>query len=471
MTQKLLCTQIEQAEFADLIQLIGKGRYLRLLGPEILDNVLRQGSVITLEKDSYLIREGDNAPPEMYILVDGSLVIESNMKFILRLDQPGDVVGEIAVIQSLPRSADVVAEVDCRLIAFPAKLFEVDPHSTQASMLYVLFAHVMAAKLRITTAQSLIHKNLRVAARGDIRVAIVDANSADRAMIRSAVRHCWHGATMVEFEDPAQIIDYNDNQRFDLIIADIYAIADIRRDWNWASTIIKDMQMRGAHIVVLSESCHNPEDREILIKMGVDDLMTKPCTHGDLNHVITRVKSWYYKNLELDKAETEAETDGLTGLANRRRLDQFLDALVTVYSEDKKPFSLIMTDIDNFKHYNDTHGHQIGDAVLKSVAALMVKKVRRDDLAARFGGEEFIVVLPDCGKLRALEVAETLRETIEAAVFPHQEKHPGSNVTTTLGVATFPDDAVDLDTLLKKADDCLYEGKRKGKNIVVAAVP
>ena len=471
MNQDPVRTQTEQLEFADLIQVLRSGRYLRLLSPEILDNVLRQGSDVTLKKDSYLIREGDNAPPEMYILVEGSLVIEANKKFILRLDQPGDVVGEIAVIQSTPRSADVVAEADCRLIAFPAELFEVDPHSTQASILYVLFSHVMAAKLRITTAQSLIHKNMRVAARGDIRVAIVDANSADRAMIRSAVRHCWHGATMVEFEDPAQIVDYNENHRFDLIIADIYSIADIRRDWNWASTLIKDMQLRGAHIVILSKACHNPDDREILIKMGVDDLMTKPCTHSDLNHVITKVKSWYYTNLELDEAETEAETDRLTGLANRRRLDQFLDALVTVYSEDNKPFSLIMTDIDNFKHYNDTNGHQMGDAVLKSVAALMVKKVRRGDLAARFGGEEFIVVLPDCGKLRALEVAETLRETIEAAVFPHQEKQPGSNVTTTLGVATFPDDAAELDTLLKKADDCLYEGKRKGKNIVVAAVP
>ncbi len=340
MNQEPVRTQTEQLEFADLIQVLRSGRYLRLLSPEILDNILRQGSDVTLKKDSYLIREGDNAPPEMYILVEGSLVIEANKKFILRLDQPGDVVGEIAVIQSTPRSADVVAEADCRLIAFPAELFEVDPHSTQASILYVLFSHVMAAKLRITTAQSLIHKNMRVAARGDIRVAIVDANSADRAMIRSAVRHCWQGATMVEFEDPAQIVDYNDNQRFDLIIADIYSIADIRRDWNWASTLIKDMQLRGAHIVILSKACHNPDDREILIKMGVDDLMTKPCTHNDLNHVITRVKSWYYTNLELDEAETEAETDRLTGLANRRRPDQHLDALVTVHSEDNKPFSM-----------------------------------------------------------------------------------------------------------------------------------
>ncbi len=275
---------------------------------------------------------------------------------------------------------------------------------------------------------------------------------------------------MLVFEDPAQIIDYNDNQRFDLIITDVYSSADMRRDGNWTSALIKEVQLRGAHVVVLSKACHNPDDREILINMGVDDLMAKPCTRNDLNHVITRVKSWYYKNLELDRAETEAETDRLTGLANRRRLDQFLNALVTVYSQDQKPFSLIMTDIDNFKHYNDTNGHQMGDAVLKSVAALLVDKVRRGDLAACFGGEEFVLVLPECGKSRAVELAEILRETVEAAVFPFQEKQPGSNVTITMGVATFPHDAVELDALLKKADDCLYEGKRKGKNIVVAAL-
>ncbi len=164
MNQQPLCTRTEQPEFDNLIQVVSSGRYLRLLAPDVLDNVLRQGSVITLPKDSYLIREGDDAPHAMYILVEGSLVVVANKKFILRLDQPGDVVGEISVVQSTPRSADVVAEVVCRLIAFPAELFEVDPHSKEASILYVLFSHVMAAKLRITTAQALIHKNLRVAA-------------------------------------------------------------------------------------------------------------------------------------------------------------------------------------------------------------------------------------------------------------------------------------------------------------------
>jgi len=471
MSKEPLSTQTEHPEFARLIQHVSSGRYFRRLSPQILASVLKQGSLQSLEKDAYLIREGDDSPPEMFILVEGSLVIMANGKFILRLDQPGDVVGEMSVIQSVPRSADVVAESSCRVIVFPAELFEVAPTSRQASILYVLFSHILAAKLRITTAQSLIYKNRRVAAGNKIKVAVIDANEKDRSMVVSAVSDCWSGAQIFEHDDPGKISEYSGTQRLDLIIADINFFGDMRRDWNWTSTLIKDLRLRGAHIVILSESCHKPDDRELLIKMGVDDLMTKPCTPLELKHVISRVQTWHYKNLELDKAETEAETDELTGLANRRRLDQFIDALATVYPDEKKPFSLIMTDIDNFKHYNDSNGHQMGDIVLKEVATLMVAKVRRSDLAARFGGEEFLIVLPDCGKAKALEVAETLRKAVESAVFPFQDKQPGGSLTTTLGVATFPEDATDLKTLLKKADDCLYEGKRQGKNIVISAMP
>jgi diguanylate cyclase (GGDEF)-like protein len=364
----------------------------------------------------------------------------------------------------------VVTESTCRLVVFPAELFAVDASSALASVLYVLFSHILAAKLRITTAQSMTHKNRRVAARGNAKVAVVDANLADRMLVKSAIEHSWQGARVYEFNEPSQIVENGETgRRFDLIIADIDFFGDIRRDWNRISGLVKTMQLRGAHIVILSKSCCNPEDRKLLIKIGVDELMSKPCTESDLNHLIRRVQNWYYKNIELDKAEAEAETDGLTGLANRRRLDQFLDALTTVYPEEKQPFSLIMTDIDSFKHYNDTNGHQMGDVVLKQVADLMMQKVRRGDLAARFGGEEFVIVLPNCGKKAAVQVAQTLRKAVELTDFPLQEGQPGGALTTTMGVATFPQDALDVEALLKKADDCLYEGKRKGKNVVVAA--
>ena len=469
MKQEPLYTQKDHPELAGLARLVGSGRYFSRLSPDILVNILRQGSLLTVEKDQYLIREDDESPPEMFVLVEGSLAVVSNGKFILRLDAPGDVVGEMAVIQSAPRSADVITETVCRLIVFPAELFVIDRHSSQASVLYVLFSHVMAAKLRITTAQSLIRKNQRVTAQGDVKIGVINAAAPASALIREAIKKSWPETRVVEFRDPREFLAYPGVHRFDLIIADMDYFADFQRDWNSISTLVRTMRLRGASVITLGKSCHDAANREFLIGNGADEVMAKPFTAFDLAHTITRVRVWYYKDLELDKAENAAETDRLTGLANRRRLDQFLDALVTVYPDNMQPFSLVIADVDNFKHYNDTQGHQMGDVVLEGVAALLASNVRRGDLAARFGGEEFVIVLPNCEKPRAVALAEDLRKSVESAVFPHQDLQPTGNITITLGVATFPDDAVDLVSLLKQADDCLYEGKKAGKNVVIAS--
>ncbi len=468
MHQEPLCTQKDHPELAELSRVVGAGRYFRRLSIETLTNILRQGSLVTLGKDQHLIREGDENPPEMYILVEGSLAVVANDKFILRLDAAGDVVGEMAVIQSAPRSADVITETDCRLIVFPAELFWIDGDSPHASILYVLFSHMMAAKLRITTAQSLIRKNQRVAAQDDITIGIIHAGSVQNAIVMQSVLDSWPEARVIEFVDPPEFLDYPDTHRFDLIIADMDFYLDFQRDWNPISSLVKTMHLRGASVIILGSACHEAANREFLVRRGADEVIAKPCTAFDLSHTIARVRVWYYKNLELDKAESAAETDRLTGLANRRRLEQFLDALVTVYPDNRQPFSLVIIDVDNFKHFNDTHGHQSGDLVLEGVAGLLAKNVRRGDLAARFGGEEFVIVLPNCEKPRARELAEGLRVVVEAASFPHQDQQPSGNLTVTLGVATFPADATDLETLLKQADDCLYMGKRAGKNRVVS---
>ena len=111
----------------------------------------------------------------------------------------------------------------------------------------------------------------------------------------------------------------------------------------------------------------------------------------------------------------------------------------------------------------------MGDVVLSKIAGILTNRVRRGDLVARFGGEEFVVILPRCGKGNALAIAEQLRRAVEDEDIPHQEQQPLGNLTSTFGVATFPDDAFDVEALLKKADDCLYEGKDAGRNVVVGA--
>lgn len=469
MTREPLYTHKDHPELAELTRIVSSGRYFSKLLPEVIGNVLRQGSLLRLRKDNYLIHAGDQVPPELFILVEGSLAVIANGKFISRMDSPGDVVGEMAVIQTEPRSADVLAETDCLLIVFPAELFRIDAHSEQASILYVLFCHIMAAKLRITTAQSLIRKNQRVAVQHETRICIIDSNAADRKMVRETTEALWPEADVMEIEAPRQFVDHPTTHRFDLIIADVEFFADSQQDRQSTASFIKAMQLHGAHILVFSAYCSDPANRKFLIQQDVDDVITKPCAPIDLSHAISRFRLAYYKNLELDLAESAADTDLLTGLANRRRLDEFLDALATVYPESKQPFSLVMSDVDHFKHYNDTHGHQMGDVVLSAVAGLLAKNVRRGDLVARFGGEEFVIVLPDCSQERALELSEIMREAIEAAVFPYQEQQPSGNLTATFGVASFPDDAASLEGLLKRADDCMYQGKDSGRNVVIAA--
>ena len=128
-----------------------------------------------------------------------------------------------------------------------------------------------------------------------------------------------------------------------------------------------------------------------------------------------------------------------------------------------------MADVDHFKYYNDAHGHQMGDTVLASIGSILKSRIRRGDLAARFGGEEFVVILPNCSKKNAILTGNKLRVAISEENIKFQEQQPMGNITCTFGIATYPDDASTKAQLLKKADECLYDGKATGRNKVVAA--
>ena len=459
----------EHPQLLSIFETFRSGRYFNNIDPELLKNMLRQGTVLTLKKDDYLIKEGDDSPTEMYILVEGSLAVISQDKFILRLDLPGDVVGEAAVIHSGPRSADVIAETDCMLIAFSAEMFEVEKGAKHAPIFYVLCAHVLAAKLRITTAQSLIRKNERTKPGELAKIAIIDENEVDRLLIRGIVEVQWPEAILIEYEKPQHFIDNPLEYRFDLIIVDVlFSYPEQKQQKEVVGEMFKIMKDHGAFIYVISELCNEYIQRHFLMSEGAVELHGKPYSAFDVKHSVIKFRLSYLKDKELDKVEHDADTDRLTGLANRRRMDEFIEALVTLYSDNNQGFSLIISDIDHFKNYNDTQGHQMGDVVLAGVATLFSNNVRRGDLAARFGGEEFVMVLPNCDKSAAITVAEKLRNAVEKEVFPYQEQQPLGNLTATFGVASFPE-APTVEALLKQADDCLYQGKEGGRNIVIAS--
>jgi diguanylate cyclase (GGDEF)-like protein len=169
------------------------------------------------------------------------------------------------------------------------------------------------------------------------------------------------------------------------------------------------------------------------------------------------------RNLSL--AERRASTDSLTGLPNRRGLDDTLKRLVAHANRTHTPVSLVAIDLDHFKDVNDTAGHECGDEVLAAFGVMLRANLRGADVAARAGGEEFIVVLPETDRSGAMHVAEHLRRATEALTVPRL----GARITASFGVATLPDDALDADALLRLADRALYAAKQRGRNRVEVA--
>lgn len=169
------------------------------------------------------------------------------------------------------------------------------------------------------------------------------------------------------------------------------------------------------------------------------------------------------------QTEELALTDGLTGLYNHRHLHQAMGRMLDRCRREEQPLSLIMLEIDNFKRYNDTYGHQRGDEVLRIVADLLRKGSRAADLVARYGGDEFMIVLPNTRKETAIEVGERLRRTIEA--YPFQlGGNTLTSITLSVGVAAGPDDGEQVDALVDAVDRAQYAAKRSGGNKVQSAL-
>jgi diguanylate cyclase (GGDEF)-like protein len=172
-----------------------------------------------------------------------------------------------------------------------------------------------------------------------------------------------------------------------------------------------------------------------------------------------------------DQISEQAETDLLTGLKNRRSVMSFLQTVIEKAKNEKGQLSLMMIDLDHFKSINDSHGHLAGDACLKQVAKLIQKNVRdSSDIAGRFGGEEFIVVIKDIDAQKALDIANNIRTSIEQSpVFINDEIQ--LTLTATIGICTISNEQLtSIEHLVDLADKALYVGKDEGRNRVVVAV-
>ncbi len=171
----------------------------------------------------------------------------------------------------------------------------------------------------------------------------------------------------------------------------------------------------------------------------------------------------YEQTLEL------SEVDGLTEIRNMRTFLQVLTMEIARVQRYRKSFGLLMLDIDYFKKYNDTNGHPQGDALLKAMTAIIRKQLRESDTPGRYGGEEFIMLLPETEKEESIAIAERIRQVVESWDFPRAEQQPGGRITVSIGVASYPEDADTLEKIIGAADDALYTAKCAGRNRVIAA--
>lgn len=172
--------------------------------------------------------------------------------------------------------------------------------------------------------------------------------------------------------------------------------------------------------------------------------------------------------IHLEDVQKEALTDGLTEIANRKNFDMVLKSESEASSQKGTPLALVLIDIDHFKKFNDTHGHQTGDHVLKFVGAMLKKAVKATDLPARYGGEEFALILPNTDLSSAVALAESIRVAVAGKRL--RKKQTGDdigNITLSLGVSQYRS-GESLSDLIKRADDGLYQAKGLGRNQVVA---
>jgi diguanylate cyclase (GGDEF)-like protein len=233
--------------------------------------------------------------------------------------------------------------------------------------------------------------------------------------------------------------------------------------------------------IIFLTSMDKDEDMARGIEAGGDDYLLKPISEvvlkakiNAMRRLVEMQRALVGVTQDLNTANKELQrlstTDGLTGIANRRFFDQLSLREWQRCERMKKPMSLIMVDVDHFKKYNDTYGHQGGDECLKAIAAQVARAApRASDLAARYGGEEFVLVLGETTVDGAKWVANNIRQHVADLNMPHSASNIG-HVSVSCGVASLlPLEGMSFEILLKIADEALYKAKEQGRNTVVCA--
>ena len=228
-----------------------------------------------------------------------------------------------------------------------------------------------------------------------------------------------------------------------------------------------DAATRNCSIIIATS--HSSVDHEVAaLEAGAADFITKPL---NAPLVRARVKTQLLVKKQADELHRQVEQDGLTGIYNRRYFDQLFEQEWRRHQRQRSPLALALIDVDFFKAYNDTYGHQSGDECLRKVANGLKSALRRPgEVVARYGGEEFVVVLPYTDQGEVLKIGPWLCESIRDLAMPHSKSDVSEWVTISIGLATcVPSVKSTQATLLSFADEALYKAKANGRNRAVVS--
>ncbi|MCP9494162.1 MAG: diguanylate cyclase [Pyrinomonadaceae bacterium MAG19_C2-C3] len=292
---------------------------------------------------------------------------------------------------------------------------------------------------------------------GKFNILVVDDEPDKRNLLVTAFEMA--GYNVHTARDGVEGLAAVEAQQPDLIVLDVMMP---RMDgYEMARQVRSNSRTRFIPIIIQTATRHEAQDLRRGAEVGALGFITDPT---DIDLLLARARTLLDFKSYLDTVEEAAFTDHLTGLANRRRFERQLTREISRTRRYNRPFCLLLIDIDRFKQVNDTHGHAVGDEALRRLAEVLQAGTRGIDTAARVGGEEFAVILPETDMHSGGEVAERLRQAISEMEVPE-----AGQITASIGIAEFPDSTPNGDDLYDAADTALYEAKNQGRNRVVLA--
>jgi diguanylate cyclase (GGDEF)-like protein len=297
-----------------------------------------------------------------------------------------------------------------------------------------------------------------------LKILICDDDPADRKLVRTYLQHITdREIVLLEAGHTEEIQNALDKGRIDLVLMDNQMPGKSGMEW---LTEITRKQL--APVVMLTGSGTEEIAAQAFQEGAVGYLPKNSLSQEKLRNIIDiALDKWtrlQQAMADKEKLERLANFDSLTGLYNRRAILGNLRELINRANRYKEDFSLVMLDIDNFKRVNDRYGHLTGDEVLEKIAALIRRNIRDTDIVGRYGGEEFIIILPHTNLSSAWVIAERIRSIIEKA----EMKDPAGNVfavTVSQGLSNW-ERGEDADSLISCCDEALYKAKGKGRNRV-----